>query len=58
MNREPGDRVATYLGVQGFAAVVVERARRPQGGSVKVVRVKRRDGQHEWPECGRRPAGG
>ena len=58
MNQEPGDWVATDLGLQGFAVVAVERVRHPQRGWVKLVRIQRRDGQHEYPECGRRHAVG
>jgi len=56
MSQEPGDCVATYLGLQGFEVVAVERAQHPQRGPVKLVRIERRDGQHECPECGRRQA--
>ena len=55
MNQEPGDCVATYLGLQGFDVVAVERVPHPTRGPVKLVRVKRRAGQHECPDCGRRP---
>ena len=58
MNQEPGDCVATYLGLQGFDVVAVERVQHPQRGPVKIVRVERRDGQHECPDCGRRHARG
>jgi transposase len=58
MNQEPGDCVATYLGLQGFAVVAVERVQHPQRGQVKIVRVERREGQHECPDCGRRHARG
>ena len=54
MNQERGDIVATYLGLQGFRVVAVARIQHPRRGSVKVVRVERRDGHHECPECGRR----
>lgn len=58
MNQEQGDCVATYLGLQGFTVVAVERVEHPHRGLVKVVRVERRDGQHECSECGRRQAAG
>jgi transposase len=58
MNQEPGDCVATYLGLQGFAVVAVELVQHPQRGWVKLVRLERRDGQHKCPECGRRQAAG
>ncbi len=58
MNQEPGDCVATYLGLQGFKVVAVERVSHPHRGPVKVVRLERRDGQHECPGCGRRQATG
>jgi hypothetical protein len=54
MNQEPGDCAATYLGLQGFAVVAVERLQHPRRGPVKIVRIERRDGQHECPVCGRR----
>ena len=58
MNQERGDCVATYLGLQAFKVVTVERVQHPHRGLVKVVRIERRDGQHECPECGRRHAAG
>jgi transposase len=58
MNQERDDSVATYLGLQEFAVVAVERVRHPVRGPVKVVRVERRDGRHECPECGRRHEAG
>lgn len=58
MNQSEGDCVATYLGLQGFEVVAVERVPHPRRGWVKVVRVRRRDGQHECPDCGRRHATG
>jgi transposase len=58
MNQEPDDCVATYLGLQGFKVVAVERVQHPRRGRVKIVRVERRDGQHECPDCGRRHAAG
>ena len=58
MNQEPGDCVATYLGLQGFEVTAVERVQHPRRGRVKIVRVKRRDGPHECPDCGRRHAAG
>ena len=58
MNQERGDCVATYLGLQAFKVVAVERVQHPHRGLVKVVRIERRDGQHECPECGRRHAAG
>ncbi len=54
MNQEPGDFVATYLGLQGFAVVAVVRERHPRRGEVKVVRLERRSGQHVCSGCGRR----
>jgi transposase len=54
MNQEQGDCVATYLGLQGFNVVSVERVRHPGRGLVKLVRVERRAGGHECPGCGRR----
>jgi hypothetical protein len=58
MNQEPGDCVATYLGLRGFAVVAVELVQHPQRGWVKLVRIERQDGQHKCPECGRRQAAG
>lgn len=58
MNQEPGDCVATYLGLQGFAVVAVEWVLHPRRGQVKIVRVERREGRHECPDCGRRHAAG
>jgi transposase len=58
MNQERDDCVATYLGLQEFSVVAVERVRHPLRGPVKVVRVERRDGGHECPECGRRHEAG
>jgi transposase len=58
MNQRRDDCVATYLGLQEFEVVSVERVQHPQRGRVKMVRVERRGGQHECPDCGRRqPAG-
>jgi transposase len=54
MNQERDDLVATYLGLQGFEVVAVVHARHRRRGGVKVVRVERRAGQHECPDCGRR----
>lgn len=54
MNQEPNDCVAAYLGLQGFAVVAVERVQHPERGRVKIVRVERRSGPHECPDCGRR----
>lgn len=51
MNQEPGDLVAAYLGLQGFEVVAVVHEPHPRRGRVKVVRVERRAGQHECPEC-------
>lgn len=56
MNQERGDFVATYLGLQGFEVVAVVFEQHPRRGRVKVVRVERRSGQHECPQCGRRHA--
>jgi len=56
MNQEPSNTVAAYLGLQGFEVVAVERMQHRRRGQVKVVRIQRRDGQHECPECGRRHA--
>jgi transposase len=58
MNQEPGQDVAVYLGLQGFEVTAVERVADPRRGWVKVVRVARRDGQHECPDCGRRHEAG
>ena len=58
MNQEQDDSVSTYLGLQGFKVVAVERVPHAQRGQVKVVRLERRDGQHECPECGRRHGAG
>ncbi|MEO8011791.1 MAG: ISL3 family transposase [Dokdonella sp.] len=58
MNQERGDCVATYLGLQGFKVVTVERVQHPRRGLVKVVRIERQGGQHECPQCGRRQAAG
>jgi len=58
MNQERGDCVATYLGLQGFKVVAVERVPHPRRGWVKVIRIERREGRHECPECGRRVAAG
>lgn len=56
MNQERNDLVATYLGLQGFAVVAVVHERHVRRGRVKVVRIERRSGQHECPQCGRRHA--
>lgn len=56
MNQERDDCVATYLGLQGFKMVAVDLVEHARRGRVKVVRVERRDGQHECPQCGRRHA--
>jgi transposase len=56
MNQEREDLVATYLGLQGFAVVAVVHERHVRRGRVKVVRIERRTGQHECPQCGRRHA--
>ena len=58
MNQEPDDLVAAYLGLQGFEVVGVNQEPHPRRGRVKVVRIERRAGQHECPECGRRHARG
>src|SRR2546425_1624938 len=58
MNQERGDLVATYLGLQGFAVVAVEHAAHARLGRVKIVRVERREGRHECPDCGRRHEAG
>jgi transposase len=58
MNQEPGQDVALYLGLQGFEVTAVERLPHPRRGWVKVVRVVRRKGQHECPDCGRHHAAG
>ena len=54
MNQEPDDLVAVYLGLQGFEVVAVVFEPHPRRGRVKVVRVERRTGRHECPDCGRR----
>jgi transposase len=56
MNQERDDLVATYLGLQGFEVVGVAHEPHPRRGRVKVVRIERRSGQHECPDCGRRQA--
>ena len=43
MSQERDDCVATYLGLQEFVVVAVERVRHPNRGPAKVVRVERRD---------------
>jgi transposase len=58
MNQEPEDLVAAYLGLQGFDVVAVELAEHAGRGRVKVVRVRRREGRHECPDCGRRHEAG
>ena len=58
MNQEPGQDVAVYLGLQGFAVTAVERVPEPRRGWVKMVRVMRRAGQPECPDCGRRHEAG
>lgn len=58
MNQEQDDCAAMYLGLQGFNVVGVERVQHAQRGWVKIVRIERRSGQHECPECGRRHASG
>ncbi len=58
MNQERDDLVAMYIGLQGFAVVAVVFERHQRWGRVKVVRVERRTGQHECPDCGRRHAQG
>jgi len=54
MNQQPGDCVATYLGLRRFVVVAVELAQHPPRGRVKLVRIERRDGHPKYPECGRR----
>ncbi len=54
MNQEWGDCVAAYLGPQGFKVVAVAQVQHAHRGLVKVVRIERRAGQHECPQCGRR----
>ena len=56
MNQEQDDSVATYLGLQGFEVVAVKREQPPRRGPVKGVKVERREGRHECPDCGRRHA--
>lgn len=58
MNQEQRDCAATYLGLQGFEITAVERVEHPRRGWVKVVRIQRRQGRHECPDCGRRHAVG
>ena len=58
MNPERGDCVATYLGLQGFKVLAVERVQHPHRGPVKLVRLERREGRYECPQCGRRHATG
>jgi transposase len=58
MNPRQDDCVATYLGLQGFEVTGVERVRHPRRGWVKVVRIRRQEGRHECPDCGRRHATG
>ena len=65
MNQERDDCAAMYLGLQGFKVVSVkvvsvEREQHPQRGPVnivRIVRIERRSGQDECPECGRRRIG-
>jgi len=54
MNQSGDDCVATYLGLQGFKVVGIEWVRHPGRGRLKLVRVVRREGQHECPDCGQR----
>jgi len=56
MNQEREDSVAAYLGLQGFDVIAVERVLHPRRGRVKIVRILRRNGHHECPDCGRRHA--
>jgi transposase len=56
MNQRRDDSVATYLGLQEFEVVAVERLPHPRRGRVKIVRIERRNGHHECPDCGRRHA--
>lgn len=56
MNQERHDLVAAYLGLQGFEVVAVERQPHRRRGWVKIVRIERREGRHECPDCGRRHA--
>src|SRR2546425_10874149 len=56
MNQEREDSVAAYLGLQGFDVIAVERVLHPRRGRGKIVRILRRDGRHECPDCGRRHA--
>src|SRR2546428_3678767 len=56
MSQEREDSVAAYLGLQGFDVIAVERVLHPRRGRVKIVRILRRDGHHECPDCGRRHA--
>lgn len=54
MNQEPGNTVAAYLGLQGFEVVAVAGDEHVRRGRVKIVRIERREGRHECPDCGRR----
>jgi transposase len=58
MNQERDDLVATYLGLQGFEVTAVEFEAHDRFGRVKVVKVRRREGRHECPDCGRRHGAG
>lgn len=58
MSQEPDHLVAAYLGLQGFEVMAVIHEPHPRRGRVKVVRIERRAGQHECPDCGRRHASG
>jgi transposase len=58
MNQERDDLVSAYLGLQGFEVVGIGREEHHHRGYVKVVRVQRREGRHECPQCGRRHATG
>jgi len=58
MNPEQDDCVATYLGLQGFEVTAVEFEAHDRLGRVKVVKVRRREGRHECPDCGQRHRAG
>lgn len=57
MSQELGDDLAVYLGLQGFGvesvAVVLDRRYCEPQRRVKLIRVIRRSGLHQCPDCNR-----
>ena len=49
MNRDRGDCVERYLGLQGFEVVAVVVERHERRGRVKIGQIERQGGRHECP---------